>query len=314
MAAISHVFTIRRAAQILVRDEDLLWELSDQLEPEDGKLWVYAIDGAETPAFMASRLFAKLSRIRSIAPVNLKTSVPRCSAYAYARSPPIAFDPARLSSHWKLPGPPELRAVNPHAMHDHGQPTRQRHDRLLHPASLEPGPLRRTHQHALGRLVEHDPHHLISAPRYCTGSVVLARLILGGCESKHRPHRLGLPETGRRIDRDAIGERDNRSDTRDRHQAPAHIIVPDDGQQAAMQDAELLANDPPDNEQRFHQHGQIGKPLDKLLDTRLELHRPDHADLKTKVAQAGAQLVLDGDGFRLQQLAMGQQHPKLLAS
>ena len=83
MAAISHVFTIRRAAQILGRDEDLLWELSDQLEPEDGKLWVYAIDGAETPAFMASRLFAKLSRIRSIAPVNLKTSVPRCSAYAY---------------------------------------------------------------------------------------------------------------------------------------------------------------------------------------------------------------------------------------
>jgi hypothetical protein len=35
----------------LGRDEDLLWELSDQLEPEDGKLWVYAIDGAETPAF-----------------------------------------------------------------------------------------------------------------------------------------------------------------------------------------------------------------------------------------------------------------------
>jgi hypothetical protein len=36
MAAISHVFTIRRAAQILGRDEDLLWELSDQLELEDG--------------------------------------------------------------------------------------------------------------------------------------------------------------------------------------------------------------------------------------------------------------------------------------
>jgi hypothetical protein len=45
MAAISHVFTIRRAAQI----------------------WVYDIDGAETPASptMASRLFAKLSRIRA---------------------------------------------------------------------------------------------------------------------------------------------------------------------------------------------------------------------------------------------------------
>jgi hypothetical protein len=86
MAAISHVFTIRRAAQILGRDEDLLWELSDQLEPEDGKLWVYDIDALKPPPSptMASRRFAKLSRIRSIAPVNLKTSVPRCSAYAYA--------------------------------------------------------------------------------------------------------------------------------------------------------------------------------------------------------------------------------------
>jgi len=34
-----------------------------------------------------------------------------------------------------------------------------------------------------------------------------------------------------------------------------------------MQDAELLANDPPDNEQRFHQHGQLGKVLDELFDT-----------------------------------------------
>jgi len=51
MAAISYVFTIRRAAQILGRDEDLLWDLSDQLEPEDGKLWVDDIDGAQTLAF-----------------------------------------------------------------------------------------------------------------------------------------------------------------------------------------------------------------------------------------------------------------------
>ena len=51
MAAISYVFTIRRAAQILGRDEELLWELSQQLEPEDGKLWVLDIEGAETLAF-----------------------------------------------------------------------------------------------------------------------------------------------------------------------------------------------------------------------------------------------------------------------
>jgi hypothetical protein len=51
MAAIAHVFTIRRVAQILGRDEDLLWDLSDPLEPEDGVLWVYDIDGTETLAF-----------------------------------------------------------------------------------------------------------------------------------------------------------------------------------------------------------------------------------------------------------------------
>jgi hypothetical protein len=51
MAAISHIFTIRRAAQILGRDEGLLWDLSDQLEPKDGMLWVYDIDEAEILAF-----------------------------------------------------------------------------------------------------------------------------------------------------------------------------------------------------------------------------------------------------------------------
>ena len=53
MAAITHVFTIRRAAQILGRDEELLWDLSDQLEPEDGVLWIYDTDGVETLAFTA---------------------------------------------------------------------------------------------------------------------------------------------------------------------------------------------------------------------------------------------------------------------
>src|SRR5262249_39198019 len=34
---------------------------------------------------------------------------------------PIWFDPAQLSSHCDFPSPPELGAVNPHAVHDHGQ-------------------------------------------------------------------------------------------------------------------------------------------------------------------------------------------------
>src|SRR6476469_2485646 len=71
---------------------------------------------------------------------------------------PIGFDPERFSCgcHGLLPGPTELSAVNPYAVHDHGQPACQGHDRLFHPAApgdlhgpgLEPGPFLRT-QHAL---------------------------------------------------------------------------------------------------------------------------------------------------------------------
>src|SRR5204863_5817936 len=62
-------------------------------------------------------------------------------------------------SRCNFPGPSELRAVNPDAMHDHRQAAGQRDNRSFHAAapgdlhrpSLEPGPLCRT-QHALGWL------------------------------------------------------------------------------------------------------------------------------------------------------------------
>jgi hypothetical protein len=47
----------------------------------------------------------------------------------------------------------------------------------------------------------------------------------------------------------------------------SHGIVPDDGQQAAMQDAELLAKHASDNQQRFDQNREVGHVLDKLLDS-----------------------------------------------
>ena len=47
--------------------------------------------------------------------------------------------------------------------------------------------------------------------------------------------------------------------------------------------------------------------LDKLPDASLEPRRPNHADLEAEVAQSTAQVVIDGDRLRLQQLAMGQQ-------
>jgi len=63
---------------------------------------------------------------------------------------PIGFDPERFSCCCRglLPGPPELGAVNPDAVQDHGQPASQSHDRLFYPAApgdlhgprLEPGP------------------------------------------------------------------------------------------------------------------------------------------------------------------------------
>jgi hypothetical protein len=53
-------------------------------------------------------------------------------------------------------------------------------------------------------------------------------------------------------------------------------------------------------------------PHDKLPNTHLVLDRPDRADLETEVAQGGTQVVLNGNGLRLKQLAMGQQHPKLI--
>src|SRR5215207_6215058 len=57
--------------------------------------------------------------------------------------PPIGYDLARLSCRCRglFSGPAELGAVHPHAVHDHGQPARQRNDCLLHPAA--PGDLHR---------------------------------------------------------------------------------------------------------------------------------------------------------------------------
>jgi hypothetical protein len=101
----------------------------------------------------------------------------------------------------------------------------------------------------VGRFVEHRPHHLVATPRYPTGSVDLAGLVPEGCQSEHRPDSLGVSESGGYVDGGAIGQRHHRADPRHRHQAPAHIISPDDGQQATMKNADLLAKRPPDNQQ-----------------------------------------------------------------
>ena len=49
MAAIDHVFTIARVAEMLGEDEDLLQEICIEMDPEDGYLTVLG-PGAETKA------------------------------------------------------------------------------------------------------------------------------------------------------------------------------------------------------------------------------------------------------------------------
>ena len=51
MAAPSCVFTITRAAEMLCETEEWLEELDDQLEPEDGRLWIYDTDDRATLGF-----------------------------------------------------------------------------------------------------------------------------------------------------------------------------------------------------------------------------------------------------------------------
>ena len=57
MAAIAHVFTISYVANLLGEDEDGLFELSIDMFPEDGRLWIYGVgeDGVTASPKTASR-------------------------------------------------------------------------------------------------------------------------------------------------------------------------------------------------------------------------------------------------------------------
>jgi hypothetical protein len=50
-APASAVITISRAAEILGEDEKLLWKMANEMEPEDGCLWIYGTDDQRIFAF-----------------------------------------------------------------------------------------------------------------------------------------------------------------------------------------------------------------------------------------------------------------------
>ena len=80
-----------------------------------------------------------------------------------------------------------------------------------------------------------------------------------------------------------------------------------------MQFSDLLAKRPASVKQRRHDLGKLRHALDEFENSFLEFGRTDDANLEPKVAQQAADVVLDGDGFLLQQLAGGQQGAPLLA-
>jgi hypothetical protein len=53
MAGIPFVFTIARVAEMLGEDEDWLREISTNMDPEEGHLWVIDIGQDQCPAFTA---------------------------------------------------------------------------------------------------------------------------------------------------------------------------------------------------------------------------------------------------------------------
>ncbi len=53
MAAPSYVFTVARVAEMLGEDEEWLHTIADDMEPEDGCLWVCDTNDTTTRAFTA---------------------------------------------------------------------------------------------------------------------------------------------------------------------------------------------------------------------------------------------------------------------
>ena len=88
MAAIAHVFTISYVANLLGEDEDWLFELSTDMFPEDGCLWVYGVAArtASPPSpKMGLRTCARSSPNNALLDANHPRSNPpnsaTCGAY-----------------------------------------------------------------------------------------------------------------------------------------------------------------------------------------------------------------------------------------
>jgi hypothetical protein len=78
MAAISHVFTITRVAEMLGEDEDLLQDLCIEMDPEDGCITVLGQGEETTTAFTRFGVdnLAELVKIHQAEPCLLQRYTP----------------------------------------------------------------------------------------------------------------------------------------------------------------------------------------------------------------------------------------------
>src|SRR5438045_25105 len=53
---VSHVFTLGHVAQMLGEDEEWLFEVAEEMDPEDGQLWVVGVGEDGVMAFTAARI------------------------------------------------------------------------------------------------------------------------------------------------------------------------------------------------------------------------------------------------------------------
>ena len=135
---VKHFQTIRRCSVDVAHGLALLFGIGAKALP----LWDSRMRWSNLCSGLAVRRNGRSKRTCELT----SSIVPRGTSFHRSvelEFPPIGSDPAQFSCGrcGLFPGPPELGAVHPDAVHDHGQPTRQRHDRLFHPAT--PGNLHR---------------------------------------------------------------------------------------------------------------------------------------------------------------------------
>jgi integrase len=107
MAAITHVFTLSRVAQMLGEDEDWLSDISIEMEPEDGIISVYGLGEDCTPAFT----HLGIENLRQIIEIHRENSNrPTATNARQGNERPVTYDSLKVM---RKGGRRDALAINP---------------------------------------------------------------------------------------------------------------------------------------------------------------------------------------------------------